>query len=109
MIRNKQINLRATEEEMVKLKTNARTANMTLCEYLRQAGIHARIETRPGLDEIRTINALLKEINPIGNNLNQIAARLNAGLPLSPGETNELQRQLSENIRLIRELKTLLQ
>ena len=108
MIRDKQIKLRATKEEITTLRAKAQTANMTLCEYLRQAGINASIEPRPSLDEIRAVNALLKEINPVGNNLNQIAVKLNAGAGLSRQEAESLKYRLSETARLFRELKSLL-
>lgn len=105
MTRDKRIDLRASREELALLRQRASQAGMTLGRYLREIGLHGRVQSRNNTAEIQTIHKLLKEINPIGNNLDQIAARLNAGLPILPGEADELKKLLQQNTTLCREIK----
>ena len=108
MIKNKDLHIRFSEEELSTLKNCASQAGTNLCNYLRQAGLTGRIEQPMTSAQENTLNTLLREFHPLGGNLNQIAAKLNAGLPLSPGETDRLRELLGKNIALWQEIKELL-
>ncbi len=105
MIKNKDLHIRFSEEELSTLKNRATQAGTNLCNYLRQAGLTGRVEKAMTPEQENTLNTLLREFHPLGGNLNQIAAKLNAGLPLFPGETDGLRKLLKKNIALWQEIK----
>lgn len=108
MIKNKDIHIRLSEQESDTLNARARQANMTLCEYLRQAGMKGNVQARRSPEEIKALGVLLRELHPLGSNLNQIAAKLNSTAVLSPEGVDELRTWINYNITLCRELKDLL-
>lgn len=71
--RDKTLTIRLTEKEREQIVRRAAKARMSLTEYIlaasTQTEIHVAEDTRP----------LVVELKRIGNNLNQIAAKINAG------------------------------
>jgi len=68
--------LRLNAKEAEKLKTDARNCGLSRSAYLRRLIMKAPIKTRPQ----EPIKRLYTEINHIGNNINQIARSVNAGI-----------------------------
>jgi hypothetical protein len=99
--RDKQFNVGLTDDEFATLHRAARLAGMRPVDYARSLLLAKRLPTRrvaeatPHLDPL-----LLLEISRIGNNLNQIARRLNElALPIP----DELPGLLAEVRRILRE------
>lgn len=71
--RNKTITIRVTEKEWMAIMERCLLARMNLTDYLVTAALHTEIhvpeDTKP----------LLAELKRIGNNLNQITMKINAG------------------------------
>lgn len=71
--RNKTITIRVTEKEWMAIMEKCLLAGMNLTDYLITAALHTEIhvpeDTKP----------LLTELKRIGNNLNQITMKINAG------------------------------
>ena len=71
--RNKTITIRVTEKEWMAIMEKCLLAGMNLTDYLITAALHTDIhvpeDTKP----------LLTELKRIGNNLNQITVKINAG------------------------------
>jgi len=97
--RTKEIKIRMTEAEHQRLLE--RCDRIHLAEWLRQLGLgeHA-VRKRPAPE---VAPELLRQVSGMGNNLNQIARRLNQSDSLTPSERvsllsilNSLDRQLGE-------------
>lgn len=71
--RNKTLTIRVTEKEWMAIMEQVMRSGMNMTEYLVAAALHTEIyvaeDTKP----------LLSELKRIGNNLNQIAMKINAG------------------------------
>lgn len=67
--------LRLDEPEAARLRADAKRCGLSKTVYLRQLILGAEIKARPS-DEIRKLRT---EIHHIGNNVNQIARKINAG------------------------------
>ena len=68
--------LRLSQAERERLETNARVCGLSKTAYLRRLIAGAEIRARPSSE----IKALRTEIHQIGNNINQIARSVNAGI-----------------------------
>ena len=71
-----EICLRLSKEEKELLESSARACGLTKTAYLRRLLLGAEIKARPSQE----IKALRTEIHHIGNNVNQIARSVNAGI-----------------------------
>ena len=71
-----EICLRLSKEEKTLLETNARCCGLSKTAYLRRLILGAEIKALPQ-QEIRELRT---EIHHIGNNINQIARSVNAGI-----------------------------
>jgi len=71
-----EICLRLSKEEQERLEHNARACGLTKTAYLRRLLSGTEIRARPSQE----IKDLRTEIHHIGNNINQIARRVNAGI-----------------------------
>ena len=93
--RNKTLTIRLTPEEWTKLMEGTLHAGMNVTEYLLLLSDSAQIFPPPDLSPV------LAQLKRIGNNLNQIAAKVNAGVAYVPGlkEVAALQRELLEELR----------
>lgn len=72
--RNKQLNIRLTEEEYQKLMYNINKSKLSQSEYIRKSILRKDIIVIDGIKE------LLIEIKRIGNNLNQLTKAVNSGM-----------------------------
>ena len=95
--RNKTITIRVTEEEWCTIMEQVLKAGMNVTDYLVTAATNTQIyvaeDTKP----------LITELKRIGNNLNQITAKINAGAFHSYNfdEVIEMQRAIYEEVRRI--------
>lgn len=96
--RVKQTNHRWTVAEDIHLREQARTAGLTVAEYVRRRALGLPVVVRHAPTDAR----LIHELNAIGVNLNQIARNLNADRVGAPGsrvaDLDELMSQLRETL-----------
>jgi predicted DNA-binding protein len=71
-----EICLRLTQEEKERLESDARRCGLSKTAYLRRLVIGAQVKARPSQE----IKDLRTEVHHIGNNINQIARSVNAGI-----------------------------
>lgn len=71
--RNETISFRLTINERRRLEAKRKLSGMPMHEFIMECLNHTTINVRPGA------NRLVVETKRIGNNLNQIARRVNAG------------------------------
>ena len=97
--RTKEIKIRMTETEHQRLLE--RCDRIHLAEWLRQIGLGEQTSRKRPVPEVAP--ELLRQVSGMGNNLNQIARRLNQSDSLTPSERvsllsilNSLDRQLGE-------------
>jgi len=97
--RTKEIKIRMTETEHQRLLE--RCDRLHLAEWLRQLGLGEHMSRKRPVPEVAP--ELLRQVSGMGNNLNQIARRLNQSDSLTPSERvsllsilNSLDRQLGE-------------
>ena len=97
--RTKEIKIRMTETEHQRLLE--RCDRIHLAEWLRQLGLGEHTSRKRSVPEVAP--ELLRQVSGMGNNLNQIARRLNQSDSLTPSERvsllsilNSLDRQLGE-------------
>jgi len=97
--RTKEIKIRMTETEHQRLLE--RCDRTHLAEWLRQLGLGEYTARKRPVPEVAP--ELLRQVSGMGNNLNQIARRLNQSDSLTPSERvsllsilNSLDRQLGE-------------
>ena len=83
--------LRLNADEVQKLITNAKACGLTRTAYLRRLLNGYDLKPRPSAE----LEALRTEIHQIGNNINQIARKANAGFA-SREETTRALRMLDE-------------
>ena len=79
MEKSKRITIRLSEEEHNALIDKAAKAELRISALIRAALNHARIDP---CDKKSVPLPLLRELNAIGNNLNQVARHLNFGNPV---------------------------
>ena len=95
--RNKTLTIRLTEKEHDTITKKAFRSGMSMTDFLvtaaQQAQIHVAEDTKP----------LVTELKRIGNNLNQITAKINAGVFHSYNfqEVIDLQRAIYAEVRRI--------
>ena len=91
--------LRLNADEAQKLTTNAKACGLTRTAYLRRLLNGYYLKPRPSaeLEDLRT------EIHQIGNNINQIARKANAGFATRE-ETTRALRMLDEVYGLLYEV-----
>ena len=91
--------LRLNADEAQKLITNAKACGLTRTAYLRRLLNGYDLKPRPSAE----LEALRIEIHQIGNNINQIARKANAGFA-SREETTRALRMLDEVYGLLYEV-----
>ena len=91
--------LRLNADEAQKLITNAKACGLTRTAYLRRLLNGYDLKPRPSAE----MEALRTEIHQIGNNINQIARKANAGFA-SREETARALRMLDEVYGLLYEV-----
>ena len=84
MTRKRYIQIRVTDDELEQIKQ--RSGNVSTSTFLRQTALDQPI-TQPPTPSREIIHKcdpdLIREVNRIGNNINQIAKQLNQGTELS--------------------------
>ena len=90
--RQRQINIRLTEDEYLKTCRLVEKSGLSLSEYIRKCVLGKEIKVVSGIKE------LLWELNCIGNNLNQLTRKVNEGKVKELG--NNLS-QIDNNLNVI--------
>ena len=91
------VKFRATPEEKLQIDENAKQLNLSVSEYLRRMGLHGfAFQYDNGI-----LLELVKAMNRIGTNINQVAKVCNESRTVSPVALQELQVQHSELLTLI--------
>lgn len=84
--------LRLTARETEKLKTDAKKCGLSMSVYLRRLIMGTQVRARP-TEEIKKLRT---EIHHIGNNINQVTRKINAGFGTK--EDLELLTTLMEQV-----------
>ena len=95
------ISVRLTEQEHKRLKTNAAACALKMEPYIRKLIMGKEVRPRPPDEYIK----LLREINAIGNNINQIAHIANAEQRISENKINEVLHLQNEIMRMVRSVR----
>lgn len=85
-----QIIFRVTEEEAEKLKAKVQESGLSQKDYLLKVALGRKIINTEGVKQV------IPELKRIGNNLNQIARKMNEGSYPRIAEVEENQKELSE-------------
>ena len=93
--RPKQVKFWVTEEELIKIKNNAKKSNLTQSEYLIRSAMDKKILVIDGLKEI------LIELSKEGNNLSQIMRKVNNSEDFDTSEFIETKEKLMDLWSLI--------
>ena len=107
MSRKRYIQIRLTDEEMTEIKKRAASKNTST--FLRQLALSQPIPTPPPPPQTKEVlhkadPELIRQINWIGNNINQIAKQLNSGTELSNAvliALLNLQTSLDETVQRV--------
>ena len=94
----KQVVIRMTESDYEKLKRQVEKSGKNQAEYLRQAILKKEVINTDGM------RALIPELKRIGNNVNQIARSVNEGYPALSSDVQQIEKELGEVWRLLRQL-----
>lgn len=97
--RNKSILVRLTETEHIHLKNQAATAGFKVEPFVRSLINGSKLKPRP----TNEYACLLREISAIGNNINQIARRVNSQGYAGQNEIHEAAHLAAEALKIIRE------
>lgn len=98
-LRDKQINTRVTEYEYQQIMEQYKASGKsTLREYIIESAINGYIINV----DYKEIKELAYEINRIGNNINQIAHKVNASNQVHKADMDELQEDIDLIWRMIR-------
>lgn len=95
------ISVRLTEQEHKRLKTNATACALKMEPYIRKLIMGKEVRPRPPDEYVK----LLREINAIGNNINQIAHIANAEQRISESKINEVLHLQNEIMRMVRSVR----
>ncbi len=88
-LRKHQVKIRLLDEELELLKLKAVKANLSQTELIRNLIVYGTAHPITKFSDNEARN-LIYEINKIGTNVNQIAARVNGSGAVSKGDFNEL-------------------
>lgn len=94
--RDRQLNLHLTQEEITAVRARASSAGMRLADYGRARVLAEEGRDAPASEGRGRVGMLfVLELKRIGNNLNQVARRLNgAPLPMLPPSLEPLLRDI---------------
>lgn len=101
MERNTAVLVRLSTQEKEKLKADAAACSLKTEPYIRKLIMGNVIRPRPPDDYVK----LLREINAIGNNINQIAHIANAERHISQNKIEEVLHLQDEIMRLVRSVR----
>ena len=101
MDRNTAVLVRLSEKEKEHLKSQAAACALKMEPYIRKLIMGKEVRPRPPDEYVK----LLREINTIGNNINQIAHIANAEQRISEGKINEVLHLQNEIMRMVRSVR----
>lgn len=101
MDRTTAVLVRLSEKEKEHLKSQAAACALKMEPYIRKLIMGNIIRPRPPDEYVK----LLREINAIGNNINQIAHIANAEQHISEGKINEVLHLQNEIMRMVRSVR----
>lgn len=106
----KNITIRLTPEDFILLQERVKESGMNQAKFLRTAIFNCEIVSLKGAREILILlKNVSAELSRIGNNVNQISAKLNSGGFIEPkdwkivrAEFENIKKELDESWRLLR-------
>ena len=101
MDRNTAVLVRLSQKEKEHLKAQAAACALKMEPYIRKLIMGNIIRPRPPDEYVK----LLREINAIGNNINQIAHIANAEQHISESKINEVLHLQNEIMRMVRSVR----
>ena len=101
MERNTAVLVRLSQKEKEHLKTQATACALKMEPYIRKLIMGKEIRPRPPDEYVK----LLREINAVGNNINQIAHIANAERHISADKIEEVLKMQDEIMRLVRSVR----
>lgn len=101
MDRNTAVLVRLSPKEKEHLKAQAATCALKMEPYIRKLIMGKEVRPRPPDEYVK----LLREINAIGNNINQIAHIANAEQHISESKINEVLHLQNEIMRMVRSVR----
>ena len=101
MDRTTAVLVRLSEKEKEHLKSQAAACALKMEPYIRKLIMGNVIRPRPPDEYVK----LLREINAIGNNINQIAHIANAEQRISESKINEVMHLQNEIMRMVRSVR----
>ena len=101
MDRTTAVLVRLSEKEKEHLKSQAAACALKMEPYIRKLIMGSVIRPRPPDEYVK----LLREINAIGNNINQIAHIANAEQHISESKINEVLHLQNEIMRMVRSVR----
>ena len=90
--RTKKITVRLTDKEYAKLREMSETSGLKMEPVIRKLLVGYEIRPRPNATYIK----LIKELSAVGNNLNQIAKRMNATGNVYKADVNEVKELMKQ-------------
>lgn len=101
MDRTTAVLVRLSEKEKEHLKSQAAACALKMEPYIRKLIMGKEVRPRPPDEYVK----LLREINAIGNNINQIAHIANAEQHISESKINEVLHLQDEIMRMVRSVR----
>lgn len=101
MDRTTAVLVRLSEKEKEHLKSQAAACALKMEPYIRKLIMGKEVRPRPPDEYVK----LLREINAIGNNINQIAHIANAEQRISENKINEVLHLQNEIMRMVRSVR----
>ena len=101
MERNTAVLVRLSQKEKEHLKAQAASCALKMEPYIRKLIMGSVIRPRPPDEYVK----LLREINAVGNNINQIAHIANAERHISADKIEEVLKMQDEIMRLVRSVR----
>ena len=101
MDRNTAVLVRLSPKEKEHLKVQAEACALKMEPYIRKLIMGKEVRPRPPDEYVK----LLREINAIGNNINQIAHIANAKQHISESKINEVLHLQNEIMRMVRSVR----
>lgn len=95
------LTVRLTEKEHKQLKAKATECNLKMEPFIRKLIDGSEIKARPPNEYV----TLIREINAIGNNINQIAHIANAEGRIDENKIIEVKKYLSDIMQLVKDLR----
>lgn len=101
MDRTTAVLVRLSEKEKEHLKSQAAACALKMEPYIRKLIMGKEVRPRPPDEYVK----LLRDINAIGNNINQIAHIANAEQHISESKINEVLHLQNEIMRMVRSVR----